>query len=315
MEIRRHVGPNIYLVLAVQLIVLVGIGSSLHSSSFSSEVDRSNSNSDSVEAFSRPEIYITKPYFEKYGSLLDSNFQAFLTQELSLGSCVDSLVLRLSVLKRHLIGEGSHRRLSSSIRFNIQSEVISELPTHFCEIIIIEKLPSGVFADPFELQHLLQQGAFTDAAVFGDTNLELPSMRSNRSLVEVHMDIGPNFLSTHKNGKEINIELPLHARYPPLEESGSYTRVEFDAPVLFMRCSIDGNMQNQSCLFMSEDYAESITTTTATGLVWEMPSGNKAHAGVVSVATFVSAMLSTLFIVLASLYFSDSKLSKNSKQS
>lgn len=52
------------------------------------------------------------------------------------------------------------------------------------------------------------------ASVFGDTNLESPSIQSNRSLVEIHMDVGSNALSASKNELEINIELPIHARYP-----------------------------------------------------------------------------------------------------
>ena len=49
---------------------------------------------------------------------------------------------------------------------------------------------------------------FNDVSVFGDTNLEFPSFLSNRSVVEIHMDVG------HKNELDINIELPLHTRYP-----------------------------------------------------------------------------------------------------
>lgn len=63
---------------------------------------------------------------------------------------------RLSVLHRSLIGEGSHRHLSSYIRLNVNPKSPMELPIDSCEVIIIERLPSGVFADPFELQHLLQ---------------------------------------------------------------------------------------------------------------------------------------------------------------
>ena len=63
------------------------------------------------------------------------------------------------------------------------------------------------------LQFVLFHAVFTEAAVFGDTNLELPSVVSNRSVVEVHMDVGDNILTGLNNGLEINIELPLHARY------------------------------------------------------------------------------------------------------
>lgn len=53
-----------------------------------------------------------------------------------------------------------------------------------------------------------------EASAFGDTNLELPSIQSNRSLVEIHMDIGSNALTGSKHGLEISVELPIHARYP-----------------------------------------------------------------------------------------------------
>ena len=51
---------------------------------------------------------------------------------------------------------------------------------------------------------------FSDIAVFGDTNLELPSFLSNRSAVEIHLDVDPNIVV---EPTDINIELPLHARY------------------------------------------------------------------------------------------------------
>lgn len=55
---------------------------------------------------------------------------------------------------------------------------------------------------------------FTDVAVFGDTNLELPSFLSNRSVVEVHMKVDIDNLLISKSGLEILLEVPLHARYP-----------------------------------------------------------------------------------------------------
>jgi hypothetical protein len=57
---------------------------------------------------------------------------------------------------------------------------------------------------------LSYMAAFLDVAVSGDANLELPSALSNRSAVEVHVDLRP---STSANCNLI-IDLPLHARYP-----------------------------------------------------------------------------------------------------
>ncbi|KAI3980020.1 hypothetical protein MKX01_042674 [Papaver californicum] len=211
----------------------------------------------------------------------------------------------------HLIGEGSHRRLFSSLKVSVQPHTtISELPEHFCEAVVIERLPSGVFADPFELQHLVQRGVFVNAAVFGDTNLELPSALSNRSVVEVHMDIGHNILSKHIDELEINLELPLHARYPPLDGSG-YSNVKMGTPDLFIRCTTERNAVCERCLWVkTADHIKS----PADALFWRIPSGNKAPSQVVSYVTFTAAFLSTMLIVLAAIYYSpNTNNSKNLK--
>lgn len=125
----------------------------------------SDSNYDLKRSDSRSstfEKYMMKSYFEKYESLHDSTFQDFIAQE---PFCLcktlpnnHNFVPRLSSLRRSLIGEGSHRHLSSSLRLDIQLQSTTDKPSHNCVVILVERLPSGVYADPFELQHLLQHG-------------------------------------------------------------------------------------------------------------------------------------------------------------
>lgn len=305
-----HFQVQIFLIVGIVLFLVAGIGSCHYISSEFTEVDNckskydaNNQNGKSFQCFKR---YIAEPYFEKYESLVDSYFQDFLAREVPLGLCevLRDIIQpgpRLSILHRYLVGEGSHRRLSTSIQFDINQDSISELPDHYCEAIIIEKLPSGVFADPFELQDLLHRGVFTEASVFGDTNLELPSIQSNRSLVEIHMDIGSNALSGKKNGMEINIELPLHARYPPLGENG-FSIVEFGQPELFTHCTVEGKSHNQSCIFIATD---STDKSGSDGVVWEVPCGKREHTEAVSYVTFISATVSALLIILTSIYHSN----------
>ncbi|XWS49531.1 hypothetical protein CRYUN_Cryun12cG0011000 [Craigia yunnanensis] len=260
--------------------------------------------------------YIMKSYFDKYENLHDSSFEDFMAHELSSSLCEvfpynQNLDVRLSVLEHSLVGEGSHRHLSSSIRLQIEADSSPKLPAHFCEVIIIQRLPLGVFADPFELQHLHERKVFTNVAVFGDTNLELPSFQSNRSVVEIHLDAGSNILSEQKKGLEMNIQLPLHARYQPLDESG-YSIVEIGEPDVLMSCSMEGKQHNQSCLFMSSNDSAKFRIGA---VAWRIPSGMKAHTGFVSVVTFVIAFLSTLSIVVTSIFCLGIKVSKNLKQS
>ncbi|KAF9623454.1 hypothetical protein IFM89_003038 [Coptis chinensis] len=187
-------------------------------------VARDNS-SDSETIVSLPcsRRYLSESYFEKHDSLTDLDFQGHLAHELPLCGCNQfqhnlNYVPRLSDPQRDLVGE------------------------------VIERLPSGVFADPFELQHLVQRGVFTDAAVFGDTNLELPSALSNRSVVEIHVEIGQNFLSVNAKELEVKVDIPLHARYPPLDSNG-YSRVEMGMPDVLMRCSFKEKSEYNDCVW------------------------------------------------------------------
>lgn len=103
--------------------------------------------------------YIANNYFNRYDSLIDQEFDYFVASEILLGLFKDKYHLLPTQfgLHRNVTGEGSHRRLSSSIRFKRNPELKNVLISQSCELIIIERLPSGVFADPFELQHLVQR--------------------------------------------------------------------------------------------------------------------------------------------------------------
>ncbi|KAL5717615.1 hypothetical protein ACHQM5_010597 [Ranunculus cassubicifolius] len=252
--------------------------------------------------------YLSKSYFEIHDRLVDSDFEYFLPHKNPLCSCDvfshnSNFIPKLSVVQRRLIGEGSHRHLSTFIKFHNNADSTLELPAHSCQAVIIEKLPSGVFADPYELQHLVQRGVFVDAGVFGDTNLELPSALSNRSVVEVHLDI---------KGVEMNLDLPLHARYPPLHTS-SYSNVEMGVPDILVRCVAAEKEENCSWIARVEIGQSANTSHSA---MWRIPCGNKAHSELVSALTFISAVLSALFVVLSAICYTPSfYFTSNSKQS
>ncbi|QCE16801.1 phosphatidylinositol glycan [Vigna unguiculata] len=249
-----------------------------------------------AKQFSPINKFLMQSYYDRYTNLHDSDFENFVSQEVTSGLCEHDLVWRLSDLKRNLTGEGSHRSVSTLIKFQSQQlKSLSELLSHSCELIIIERLPSGVFADPFELQHFVQRGVFSDIAVFGDTNLELPSFLSNRSAVEIHLVVDPNIL---QDPTDIKTELPLHARYQSLNESG-YSTVEFGAPDMLVRCSTKDRVENRCFLKLEKGDAN----VYGSRIVWRIPSGIKTHAGLVSTVTFTAALLSTLAIVAASLYY------------
>ncbi|KAJ6703926.1 INOSITOL-TETRAKISPHOSPHATE 1-KINASE [Salix viminalis] len=204
-------------------------------------------------------------------------------------------------------GEEMDILLPYYLLYSILRQHVSRVPISTTRIVVSGR----VFADPFELQHLLKRGVFTDVAVFGDTNFELPSVLSNRSAVEIHMNVAPTSLLGHKNELEISADLPLHVRYPPLDDSG-YSEVKFGEPEIFLSCSVEENGDHESCLLVP---TKDRTGSRTDDVVWRIPSGIRAHAGIVSAVTFLAASISTLLIVLSSVFYPDNKLGNNPKES
>uniref|UniRef100_A0A0D9Y141 Phosphatidylinositol-glycan biosynthesis class X protein n=1 Tax=Leersia perrieri TaxID=77586 RepID=A0A0D9Y141_9ORYZ len=200
----------------------------------------------------------------------------------------------LSELHRQLVGEGSHRRLVYHVKFvNCADAMVNFLDSNDANLVVIENLPNGVFADPFELQHFVERKVFLDVAVFGDTNLELPSALSNRSTVEIHVDLA---LSASMSCNLV-IDLPLHARYPPLDASG-YATVEFGSPDMLLRYRKKDTLPD-SCSWLLKDH----DATSVEKAVWRIPCGDEAHIGFVSSITFLSALVCSISIVIAALFF------------
>jgi phosphatidylinositol glycan class X len=226
----------------------------------------------------------------------DPNYPNVLSNRfVSTKSCESLLnivkVIKIFNLHRSLEGEGSHRRLISKI-IGIESDSSSTYLDGFnCELVIIESL-NGVFADPFELQRLVNRRVYLNAAVFGDTNLELPTALSNSSFVEIHMDLA----SSSKENHELVIELPLHVRYPPLDGSG-YSNVEISQPDLYISCrkkDIDNDCR----------WGVTVLEVGPTETVkWLIPCGDEAHTTVVSSLTFLSALICALSIVFTSIFY------------
>lgn len=75
---------------------------------------------------------------------------------------------------------------------------------------------------------------------------------------------------------------------------------------------MEGDGENGSCLLMPTN--DMVGPRTA-DVVWRIPSGIRAHTGIVSAVTFLAASTSTLLIVLASIFYSDGKLLHNVKES
>ncbi|XP_074563534.1 uncharacterized protein LOC141820160 isoform X2 [Curcuma longa] len=245
--------------------------------------------------------YLASSFFLQHGTTFESDFYGYLAQEFGISDTCKGLASNIGTvgilnLDRKLNGEGSHRRIISTLRFLNLSDINSLVGTQECEAVIIERLPDGIFADPFELQHLVNHKVYLDVAVFGDKNLELPSSLSNRSVVEIHMIIG----NENSSSAETIVQLPLHARYPPLDSSG-YMKVKLESPELFLRCR-PKSFKLEPCLWILIELNANVGS--AKTVAWHVPAGNDAHRNIVATATFASALICALSVFVFTIYFS-----------
>lgn len=97
----------------------------------------------------------------------------------------------------------------------------------------------------------------------------------------------------------------------PLDRSG-YAVVEMGLPDIFMRCITREKPQANNCVSITR---VEIVDTNTTPVAWRVPSGNKEHSGLVSAATFTSALLSTLFIFISAIYSANARFTSSTKQS
>ncbi|PKU75891.1 hypothetical protein MA16_Dca005938 [Dendrobium catenatum] len=196
---------------------------------------------------------LMRSFFNSHGQLSEPDFSKFLDKEICLGDLCEEMLVNadifgLSSLLRELIGEGSHRQLVTTMELYHHPKFTHFVNEHFCEAIVIEYLPTGVFSDPFELQRLVDREVFLSASVFGDTNLELPYALSNISVVEIHINV-------KSDAQKIVVQLPLHSRYPHLQPNVKHAygvvrllqpnaksfaiclRVNSATPILALHCS------------------------------------------------------------------------------
>lgn len=99
--------------------------------------------------------------------------------------------------------------------------------------------------------------------------------------------------------------------WQPLDESG-YSRVEFGAPDLLLRCNAEGQSNSDSCSLTS---IARDTDLESGPVEWSIACGTKSHGLVVSILTFCSALFAAALIVAAGLHNSDFGLGQRSKQS
>ncbi|XP_031107699.1 spermatogenesis-associated protein 20-like isoform X1 [Ipomoea triloba] len=134
------------------------------------------------------------PHFEKMlydqGQLVNAYLNAFcITKDVFYSSVCRDI---LDYLRRDMIGP--------------TGEIFSVEDADSLESEDASRKKEGAF-------YVWSSSEFLLKLVYLETILELPSFRSNQSLIEVHLEISFKLFSRHKDEVELKIELPLQARY------------------------------------------------------------------------------------------------------
>ncbi|CAK9219279.1 unnamed protein product [Sphagnum troendelagicum] len=214
----------------------------------------------------------------------------------------------LQDVERILVGNGAHRTLQSVVTVALHSGRTIESQQPHCYLRILERLPTGVFADQYELQGLRRRGVVKEAFVYGDKNLEQPALLSAQSIVDVHVTL---LKEQSKQSSQVplllqaKVSVPLHARYPPLSvESHSVVRIPL--PHIFVACKQAGVQDSSALDETVGDWRPvllgAITTSTNSSKVveWMVPAGKPAQFEVVARYTAIAALSGVLAVFVAS---------------
>lgn len=171
-----------------------------------------------------------------------------------------------------------------------------------CQLTVLQPLPAGLYADPYELQNLmsasagdhgtnLQMSAFK---LFGPTDVEKIESDCNATILSVSAQIQ---VSSHQakscSDKEHSIlSLPLHARYPvpslqPLPGVlslflGTHHQYNIADPAFNVKCARPAESKT--------DCFSSAQRSTKVQLHWTVPAGGLWHAQSVLFLTAITAV-------------------------
>eukprot|EP00850_Spirogloea_muscicola_P018659 SM000173S03028 [mRNA] locus=s173:248427:249810:- [translate_table: standard] len=231
---------------------------------------------------------------------------------------------RVAACSRWLEGRGAHRALRTQVQLELKVERPPAEggmtgpglpPTALCTpaLALVERLPSGVFVDPFELQRLHR--AKREATELPEVSLRSPAAErfhgsafhiacchtSNRRLEasdEATAEDEPD--KPHKLLRHFSARLPVHARYPEvgMGPCRKHATVLLLPPLLLITCydtSLNKSEQEASRVeaIWSEldmDLLSEAKDEQVVPLEWLVPVGCSEHAWLVTWATGTTAV-------------------------
>ncbi|GFO02511.1 phosphatidylinositol-glycan biosynthesis class x protein [Plakobranchus ocellatus] len=142
------------------------------------------------------------------------------------------------VIERKLSGFGFHRDLETNI--HMPSKLCEYLAATGCSLLIFQVLPSGVYADPFQLKSLEMFGF---PKVLFDRNVDIEAAEYVSKPHEIFMYIDLSVYKPDQTTGHLSIEvsMPIHARYhkplPWQADSEPRATISLLHPGVYSNCS------------------------------------------------------------------------------
>ncbi|KAH9519795.1 hypothetical protein Btru_070933 [Bulinus truncatus] len=204
-------------------------------------------------------------------------------------------------LKRSLLGHGFHRDLVTTIVISPNVRKSHSMPQ--CCILMVESLPPGVYADPYQLNSLKPFGG--PQVVFDrPVNIEAAEFMSSSHELYIYLNVSEHSMETSSGNTVINVSYPIHARYhrPSKDIDVTHVTVTLLHPTFYSNCSQSDQVSHITapcdvsnttfCHWMPLTYLSSSAPLTL-----QVPVGQESHKPLVIVVTLlVSITVSALLV-------------------
>ncbi|XP_029471026.1 phosphatidylinositol-glycan biosynthesis class X protein [Rhinatrema bivittatum] len=199
-------------------------------------------------------------------------------------------------LTREVLNDGFHRDLISKMELGAIIEHTAD-----CRVMIKERLPSGLYVDPYQLASM-QQHNVTEVLILDSIDVEAPEYLSMEHTLFVYAKPDPKCAGC------FSAVVPIHIRYHQPSEEREEALVILPSPQLLVRCKTD--LLLEMCHMHLEDAPCSVRDKTACHwtdvtfkpvpeVVLQVPVGLKQHGFMVCTVTILVTLFCSVMIFAA----------------
>ena len=175
-----------------------------------------------------------------------------------------------------------------------------------CRLSVLQPLPAGIYADPYELENLLNirdnphvsQLKLSAFKLFGPVDVEKIASDCNATVLSVsaQFKLPRQGVQSSNDLKHLHLFVPLHARYPAPQSQpitgtlslilSAHYKYSVEAPLLMVQCA---GATKAICYYLTQPQANA-NSDVQLQFSWIVPAGGVWHSQLVQYATAVTAL-------------------------